>query len=565
MKRIFLAAASVAVLFASLLGGCGADGGDAKDSGVLYGEVREISEGKITVEVETIEKPEDTKEVSGEIVSSLKKTGEKKEITVAKGATVARENKSSISLSDISKGDIVSAVFDDSGEAGKITVLSGEGMGRYDSPDSYDSVKEYGRDTEKSGVTVKSDGAEENAVHIMNGAVASLSDFTVSRETRDSRDAENLTNFYGNGAAVLVTDGILDMKGGTVSTDAAGAAGVFAYGGGEAYISGTETSTQKGSSSGIRGAEGGVLYGWDLTAATKGEDSAAVRNDEGGGLLVLDGGTYTSDGAGSPAIYGESDIAANSAKFTANNAAAANVAGANSLRLYNCELAGNMPIDMKNDCTWNVGIYYGASDNSGGGNGVFEMDGGSLTAQNGGMFYTTNTESTFVLSKVSLTYAKVNEFFLRCTGNKGRKGWGEPGENGANCHFTAVGQSMEGDIIWDSISTLDMDITENSSLTGAVINDETCAGEGGDGYCSLYLGEGCTWTVTGDSTLTVLESSGTIVDRLGKTVTIKGKDGTVYEKGDSGYIVTVEAYQDSADVSGATEITQWTDYEVERP
>ena len=40
------------------------------------------------------------------------------------------------------------------------------------------------------------------------------------------------------------------------------------------------------------------------------------------------------------------------------------------------------------------------------------MTGGSLSAQNGGMFYTTNTESTFYLSDVDITSADDSEFFL---------------------------------------------------------------------------------------------------------------------------------------------------------
>ena len=64
------------------------------------------------------------------------------------------------------------------------------------------------------------------------------------------------------------------------------------------------------------------------------------------------------------------------------------------------------------------------------------------------------------------------------------------------------------------------------------------AGNGGNGYCNVYLEEGCTWTVTGDSTVTSLESEGDIVDTDGKTVSIVGTDGTVYIEGDSAYTIT---------------------------
>ena len=51
-----------------------------------------------------------------------------------------------------------------------------------------------------------------------------------------------------------------------------------------------------------------------------------------------------------------------------------------------------------------------------------------------------------------------------------------------------------------------------------------------------------TWIVTKDSQLSSLTNKGTIKDTEGKTVTIKGSDGTVYVQGDSTYTVTVESY-----------------------
>ena len=115
------------------------------------------------------------------------------------------------------------------------------------------------------------------------------------------------------------------------------------------------------------------------------------------------------------------------------------------------------------------------------------------------------------------------------------------------------------------ISQLDFYITDGSTLTGAVTDDETNAGDGGEGYCNVYVGEDCTWTVTGDSVLTGLSNSGTIVDEDGNTVTVKGSDGTVYVEGTGSYTVTVESYSDSADLSGSSEVTQWSDYQVEKP
>ena len=97
-------------------------------------------------------------------------------------------------------------------------------------------------------------------------------------------------------------------------------------------------------------------------------------------------------------------------------------------------------------------------------------------------------------------------------------------------------------MIWDSISNLKFKMTEGSILTGGFIQDESCAGNGGSGTADLSIDATSTWIVTKDSQLSSLTNKGTIKDTEGKTVTIKGSDGTVYVQGDSTYTVTVESY-----------------------
>ena len=475
-----------------------------------------------------------------------------------------------ISLSDISEGDIVSVTYDDDGNVEKITVLmsANGGMGgggqQSQAPDSYEAATEYTEDTTKKNKTVSSEGTDENAIHAYNGTEVSLSKYNITRTSEDSQGGDN-SSFYGVGAAVLESDGTLYLNDSTIETDSKGAAGIFAYNDGTVYTADTEITTTEDTSGGIHVAGGGKLYAWDMDVETSGESSAAIRSDRGGGEMVVNGGTYTSNGTGSPAIYSTADIAVNKADLTANGSEAVCIEGLNSVHLFNSNLTGNMSDNEQNDCTWNVILYQSMSGDSEVGNSTFEMDGGTLTAKNGGMFYTTNTESTITLSAVDITYADENDFFLKCTGNSNQRGWGTSGENGADCLFTAVKQDMEGDVVWDSISQLDFYMTDGSTLKGAVVDGESNAGNGGDGYCNMYIEKGSTWTVTGDSTLTSLENAGTIVDESGKTVTIKGTDGIVYVEGDSEYTVTVGSYKTSADVSGASKTSSWSDYKVDRP
>lgn len=476
-----------------------------------------------------------------------------------------------ITLDDIKEGDVVAITLDDDGNAATITVQSMEMGGGQGGPgsqasgvDSYDTANEYSSDETVSDTSLESTGTDENAALVSNGAEVTFNNDAISRTSSDSQGGDK-SSFYGVGAAVLATDGTAYVKDSTVTTDSKGGAGLFAYGDGTVYAADTDITTQQDTSGGIHAAGGGTLYAWDLSVETNGESSAAIRSDRGGGTMVVDGGTYTSNGVGSPAVYCTADIAVNNAELTANGSEAVCIEGLNSLRLYNSNLIGNMSDDDQNDTTWTVILYQSMSGDSEVGNSTFQMDGGTITSKNGGLFYTTNTECTIALKDVDITYNDDSEFFLQCTGNNNQRGWGQSGANGSDCNFTADSQDMKGNVIWDSISDLDFYMTNGSTLEGAFVNDETYAGNGGDGYCNVVIDKGSTWTVTGDSTITSLSNEGTITDADGKTVSIVGTDGTTYVEGDSDYTITVGSYQDKADTSSATAIDAWSNYEVERP
>ena len=480
-----------------------------------------------------------------------------------------------IELSDIQEGDIVAITTDDDGNALTIKVQSTDMGGGQGGPggapggqsqgvDSYDTANTYDSDTEVSDTSLESTGTDENAALVSSGANVTFNNIDITRNSSDSTGGDN-SSFYGVGAALLATDGNAYVKGGTVTTDAAGGAGLFAYGDGTVYAADTTIKTTQDTSGGIHAAGGGKLYAWDLNVETDGESAAAIRSDRGGGTMVVDGGTYTSNGVGSPAVYCTADIAVKDATLTANGSEAVCIEGLNSLHLFNCDLTGNMSDLSQNDSTWTVILYQSMSGDSEVGNSTFQMDGRTLTSKNGGVFYTTNTESDITLKDVDITYNNDNEYFLRCTGNNIERGWGESGANGADCDFTAISQDMEGSVIWDTISQLDFYMTDGSNLTGAIIDDESFAGNGGDGYCNVYVSDDSTWTVTGDSTVSKLSNAGTIVDDSGKTVTVKGTDGTVYVEGDSDYTITVDKYEDTADTSGSDTVASWSDYEVEKP
>lgn len=487
--------------------------------------------------------------------------GETTTYKITTSTTFTDADGASIQVSDIKEGDFVKITTDSNGTAVQISLADmpggpdgpqggpengapgagGPGGGAQSAPTFYSSVKEFTSDTEETGQSYISEGTDESAVLVSNGANVTLKDFTVNRTSEDSKGGDS-SSFYGIGASILVTDGTVDLKGGTITSDADGAAGAFAYDKGTVNISDTAITTTGNTAGGIHAAGGGTVNAENLTVHTSGESSAAIRSDRGGGTMRVKGGSYTSSGTGSPAVYCTADIEVEDAKLTAENSEAVCIEGLNSLSLTNCDLSGHIQENEQNDCDWTVILYQSMSGDSEIGNAVFNMTGGSLTSENGGLFYTTNTESTFYLNNVNITPSSNNEFFLKCTGNANKRGWGQSGANGADCSFTAENQKMEGDVVWDSISNLDFKMTNGSTLTGGFVQDESCAGNGGSGTADLSIDATSTWIVTKDSQLSSLTNKGTIKDAEGKTVTIKGSDGTVYVQGDSAYTVTVESY-----------------------
>ncbi len=513
-------------------------------------------------------------------------------LTISDESVISQEKdgeKTSASFSDIGKGSIIEVTIDENSNITSIEVLdatvseasndnsggtssnggtaqggSAPGGGQSSAPTDYTAVKTYESDTDSEGETIDSTGTDENAALVSDGASVTFNGDTITRSSDESTGGDS-SSFYGVGAALLAKDGTAYVKNGTITTDAAGGAGAFAYDQGTVYIAGTKISTEKDTSGGIHVAGGGTLYAWDLDVTTQGESSAAIRSDRGGGTMVVDGGSYTSNGTGSPAVYCTADITVNDAKLAANGSEGVCIEGLNTLNLFDTDLTSNMSDDSQNDTTWSVIVYQSMSGDSEVGNGTYNMVGGSLISQNGGLFYTTNTECHMLVDDVDIESSDDCEFFLRCTGNNNQRGWGTTGANGSDCTFTGIKQEMNGDVVWDSISNLNLYLTEGSSLNGAVVDDESCAGDGGDGSCSVYIDKDSTWTVTGDSTVTNLYNAGKITDANGKTVSIVGTDGKEYVKGNSSYTITVTSYSEKADMSGADSAPSYSTYEVTEP
>ena len=399
------------------------------------------------------------------------------------------------------------------------------GSGEVTQGDSANTLDSDGTYSDKS---YSSTGDDENALRI-DGATVTLDGITVDKSSGSSSNTED-GDFYGMNAALLATDGAtVTIKNATVTSSAQNGNGVFSYGDGTTVnISDSTITTTADNSGGIQTTGGGTTNASNLTVETSGNSAAAIRSDRGGGTVNVDGGTYTSNGYNSPAVYSTADITVKDAALTANNSEALVIEGENSIALENCDVNGNMSDTegtSSDENVHNVMIYQSMSGDANVGTSEFSMTGGTLTSNNGDMFYITNTNCVISLSDVTITNKDSDSYLMNICGNSASHGWGTAGSNGAQVTFTTSDQTLDGNIVVDTISTLDMTLSDNSTFNGTInITDNADGGTAVSDNAVVTIDSGSTWNLTGNCTISSLTNNGTI-NFNGYTITLA--DGTV--------------------------------------
>lgn len=430
-----------------------------------------------------------------------------------------------IDTDDLQKGDVLVVDIGSGNQAEYAVVRNTGSSGTVEQGSAANTIDS---DEDASDETYTSDGDDENALRV-DGATTTLNNITVNKTGGETSSTEN-GDFYGVNAGLLATNGAnVTISGAKVTTNAQNGNGVFSYGEGTTVnISDSTITTSKDNSGGIQTTGGGTTNASNLTVETAGNSSAAIRSDRGGGTVNVSGGTYTSSGYNSPAIYSTATITAKNAKLTANNSEALVIEGENSIALTDCTVSGNMS-DTKGTSSdvnvHNVMIYQSMSGDAEEGTASFSMKGGSLTSKNGDMFYITNTACTMELNGVALSDEDTDANLMTIAGNDASHGWGTAGSNGAQVTCTAKNQTLSGNITVDTISTLNLTLSDSSDFTGTInIVDNADGGTAVDNNAVVTVEKGSTWTLTGDCTLTSLTNNGTI-NFNGHTITLA--DGTV--------------------------------------
>jgi|GEM_PF-754348 len=382
--------------------------------------------------------------------------------------------------------------------------------------DSSSSVSWSGATEITSGGTYSnqiysSTSTDQNAVLVSTGETVVLENSTVTKSGGPT-SAGDAYSFYGINSAVMVKDGgTTSIVGGSVNSSASGGNAIFSYGGNggtngaagdgtTVYVSGTSIYTSGDGSGGIMTTGGGNTIAENLSVTTEGQSSAAIRTDRGGGYVTVNGGSYTSNGLGSPAIYSTAAISVNSAQLTSNQSEGVCIEGQNSVALSNCTLTANNT-QTNGNATFldSVMIYQSMSGDSASGTSTFTMSDGAINSNSGHVFHVTNTDAVINLSNVTINNSDSNGVLLSVCDD----GW-SGGSNVAT--LNASNQNLSGNILVGNDSTLTLNLSGNSTfsgnLSGNISNTSGTNISTDIGEVNVVLDSTSKWYLTGTTYIT---------------------------------------------------------------
>ena len=382
---------------------------------------------------------------------------------------------------------------------------------------SYSASKTINKNTKINSGNFESSNGDENVILVSGDLNASLSDITVNK-TGDSDGGDN-TSFYGINSAVMVKSGAnVTIKNATINTDAVGANGIFSYGGSATTnntsadgttvkVSNSKITTSKDNSGGIMTTGGGKMKATNLNIETAGISSAAIRTDRGGGKVDVNKGTYKTTGKGSPTIYSTADVIVTNATLTATASEGVIIEGKNSITLDNVQLTDtNNELNGQSTTYKNIFIYQSMSGDASFGDATFTSKNSNIVTNKGDTIYVTNTSATINLENNTFLNNDSEGNFLRIQ----KDSWGNEGSNGGNVKLNLTNQSINGNIVVDSISKLSMSFV-NSKYTGSINSSN-------EGSINIVLDSNSSITLEGDSYINSLRN----IDESNSNINLNG-------------------------------------------
>ena len=279
----------------------------------------------------------------------------------------------------------------------------------------------------------------------------------------------------------------------------------------EANIKNVKITTHSDKSRGLDATYNGIINAENVVINTDGQSCAALATDRGEGQVHvknsdINTGVSRDSGRGSPLIYSTGNITLENTKGTSYVSQIACIEGKNSIELTDCDLTGYGEGNRQDGDGYadlgGVFIYQSMSGDADVGTSLFSAKNSKLTIPEDSsvyseapMFHVTNTACVINLDNTELSFGSGT--FLEVSS---QNQWGNTGSNGGAAELNTDNEKIEGNIIVDSISSLNW-IMKNTEFKGAINST---------GNTTINVADGSTWTLTGDSTVSSLTVSGNI-------------------------------------------------------
>ena len=293
----------------------------------------------------------------------------------------------------------------------------------------------------------------------------------------------------------------------------------------EANIENVEITTYSDKSRGLDATYNGIINAKNVIINTNGQSCAALATDRGEGEVhvtnsELNTGVSKQSGRGSPIIYSTGNITVTNSIGTAYVSQIACIEGKNSIELSNCDLSaaagGNRQDNGEYVDLGGVFIYQSMSGDADVGTSTFTAKDSVLSIlsdsdcyESAPMFHVTNTKAIINLEKTELNFGSGTLLDV-----SGQSQWGTVGSNGGELTFNAKDETLDGNVIVDSISSLNMTLS-STSYVGAINPSDDF------GQTDLIIESGSDWTLDGDSHISSLENNGDI-NYNGHTLYVNG-------------------------------------------
>ena len=293
----------------------------------------------------------------------------------------------------------------------------------------------------------------------------------------------------------------------------------------EANIENVEITTYSDKSRGLDATYNGIINAKNVIINTNGQSCAALATDRGEGEVhvtnsELNTGVSKQSGRGSPIIYSTGNITVANSIGTAYVSQIACIEGKNSIELSNCDLSaaagGNRQDNGEYVDLGGVFIYQSMSGDADVGTSTFTAKDSVLSIlsdsdyyESAPMFHVTNTKAIINLEKTELNFGSGTLLDV-----SGQNQWGTVGSNGGELTFNAKDETLDGNIIVDSISSLNMTLSSTSYVGTINPSDDF-------GQTAVIIESGSDWTLDGDSHISSLENNGEI-NYNGHTLYVNG-------------------------------------------